>query len=608
MAVIRSSDLDFDQIKANLKKYFQSQSEFADYDFEGSGLSNILDVLAYNTHINGLIANMGINESFLSSAQLRSSVISHAETLGYEVRSRTASTATVALTVSTLDGVTTQISLPKYTTFTATVDDVSYKFQTLEDYTATNDGNGTFKFTTNVGSTSIPISQGTLKTKTFIVGDTSDEQIYVIPDETIDTKTISVKVYDTTTSSSFTTYTNVNNVVRINTNSTVFIIKETPNGYYDIIFSGNNVLGKSPQSGNKIEVQYLSSVGAAANSAKTFVPDNQISFGGNTYNIGVTTIANSSGGEEKESIESIKANAPLAFATQQRLVTAEDYKALIQQRYSSVLSDVAAWSGSDNIPPIYGRTYVSLKFKDNISDVIQQSTKDNIQTLLSQNLAVMSIDTVFSDPTDTFLELTASFDFDPDQSGSTQQAIENSVKATIINFVKNNLNTFDSVFRKSALLTEIDGISPAILNSSIVAKLQQRFTPTLNITLNYTINFPVAIATPDDVNYRVTSSRFTYNGNSCEFRNKLETNKLEIININTSEVVVDNIGSYNAGNGTITLNGFNPSAYEGENIKVVIVPANENTIKPLRNYIITVDEARTSARATIDYQNTATTL
>ena len=608
MAVIRSSDLDFDAIKENLKTYFQAQSEFADYNFEGSGLSNILDVLAYNTHINGLIANMGINESFLSSAQLRSSVVSHAETLGYEITSQSAATATVTLTVSTSDTTTTQISLPKYTTFTTTVDDITYTFMTLEAYIATNDGTGTFQFKTSEGLTAIPISQGTLKTKTFIVGDTADEQIYVIPDTTTDTKTLTVSVFDTTTSSSFTTYTDVQNVVRITPQSTVFIIREAPNGFYDLIFSSNNVLGQSPQAGNKIVVQYLSSVGALANSASVFTPDNQISFNSQTYDITVATVTNSSGGSEKESIESIKANAPLAFATQQRLVTAEDYKALILQRYSNVLSDVTAWSGSDNVPPIYGRTYVSLKFKDGISSTVQQATKDSIQTILSENLAVMSIDTVFADPITSFLEISVSFDFDPDQTGSTAQTTQDLVKTTAVNFVTNNLNKFDSVFRKSLLLTEIDGLSTAILNSSMDVKLQQRFIPTLNTVKDYTINFPVTIASPDDVNYRVESSRFTFSGSTSIFRNKLGTNKLEIVNIITGDVLVDNAGSYNASTGVVSLSGFNLTAFEGESVKVSIVPANENTIKPLRSYILSVDETLTSARATIDYQNTATTL
>ena len=242
---IKSSDLDFDQIKSSLKSYFQSQSEFADYDFEGSGLSNILDVLAYNTHVNGLIANMGLNEAFLSSAQLRSSVVTHAENLGYYPRSKTGSSANVSIAVASSDTLTSTVTLPKNTKFTATLDEVSYTFQTLEDHIATNDGSGNFQFKTSAGSSTLSIKEGTLKTKTFLVGDTTGEQVYIIPDKTIDTTTMTVKVFDTTTSAESTTYVNINDTARINSNSTVYIIREAPNGFYDVIFSDGNVFIKN---------------------------------------------------------------------------------------------------------------------------------------------------------------------------------------------------------------------------------------------------------------------------------------------------------------------------------------------------------------------------
>lgn len=189
MATIQSSDLDFNTLKNNLKTYLQRSSEFQDYDFEASGLSNILDVLAYNTHINGLIANLGINESFLSSSQLRSSAVSHAETLGYRPRSKTASKATVTVSASTGSGADASATLPQYSTFTASIDGQSYTFQTLEQYTALNDGSGNFSFKTTAGSANLEITEGTVKTKTFIVGDAEDEQVYIIPDSNLDTVT-----------------------------------------------------------------------------------------------------------------------------------------------------------------------------------------------------------------------------------------------------------------------------------------------------------------------------------------------------------------------------------------------------------------------------------
>jgi hypothetical protein len=608
MALIKSTDLDFNNIKTSLKDYFKQQSEFADYDFEASGLSNILDVLAYNTHINGLIANLGINESFLTSAQLRSSVVSHAETLGYYPRSKTGASATVTIKAATSDTVTASHTLPANTTFTATVDDVVYTFQTLENYIASNDGSGNFVYKTTAGSDNIVIKEGSQKTKTFIVGDTADNQVYIIPEENIDTSTISVKVFDTTTGSTFTTYTDIQKQVRINTDSTVFIVRESPNGFFELTFSDGNVLGRSPKAGNKIEVKYLTTKGAAANNATSFTANNKVTINSVDYALTVTKVSNSAGGAEKETIESIKANAPVAFATQQRLVTAEDYKALILQRYSSTVEDVIAWGGNDNVPATYGNVYVALKFKTGVTAATQTSTKDNIKSQLANNLGIMSIDTIFATPQDTFIEIATTFNFDPDLTGDTIETTQTNIQNTVNQFFTDNLNKFGATFRKSVLLAKIDDLSPAILNSIQDIKVQQRLVPTLNKLFNQDIIFPVTLATPDDVNYRLTTSNFTFDGKTCSVRNKLKSSTLELVDGSTGSVIRDNVGSYDAASGKVTLTGLTISAFEGDAIKISVKPADENTIRPLRNYILKVDSAKSSTVGTTDFQNTAVTL
>ena len=610
MAVIRSSDLDFDTIKANLKTYLQAKSEFVDYDFEASGLNNILDVLAYNTHINGLIANFAINESFLNSAQLRSSVVSHAETVGYYPASKTGATATIGLTVTTSDTITSTSSIPAFTTFTGTLGDTTYTFQTLEAHTATNDGAGTFEYKTDNGLTAIKITEGTQKTKTFLVGETTDNQVYVIPDADLDKTTLKVDVFDTTTSSTFSTYNDIESVVRIDTNSKVYIIRETPNGNFEIIFGEGNVLGQSPTAGNKIVITYLATNAADANSISSFTADSTITIGGTAYTPTVTTTVNSAGGSEKESIESIKSNAPISFASQQRLVTAEDYKAIISQRFTQILDDVVSWGGEDNIPATFGDVYVSLKFKDNISSDVQTATKNTIQNVIAPNLGIMSIDTEFLDPIDTFIELTITFDFDPDLTNLTLDAIQSNIKTEAASFFSTNLGKFNSVFRKSQLITVIDAITPAILNSDTSVKVQQSFTPTLNTVADYEIAFPVALATPDDVNRILESTPFTINGNTCTIRNKLSSTTLEIFDATNNTILFDNIGNYNQNTGKVSIIGFGGTvtAFNGSAIKISVVPANQNTIKPLRNYIINLDTGKTSAAGTIDFQNTTTTL
>ena len=609
MTTIKSSALDFGNIKTSLKDYFKSKSEFSDYNFDASGLDNLMDVLAYNTHINGLTANLALNESFMTSAQLRSSVVAHAETLGYYPRSRTGSTASLKISAVTSDTTTATATLPKGSKFSTSVDDVSYTFQTTEEYIASNDGAGTFVFKTTGGSDELIVKEGAEKTKTFIVGETSDEQVYVIPDTTVDTSTIVVSVFDTTTSSTFTPYTNINDNVRITEASTVYIVRETPNGGYELIFSDGNVLGKSPVAGNKIVVTYLSTKGTIANGGTTFLPSQKVTINSVDQTLTVVTAANSANGAEKETVSSIKLNAPVAFASQQRLVTAEDYKAIILQKYSSSIEDVIAWGGNDNVPPEFGKVYVSLNFKSGVTAETQASVKDAIKTTISENLAIMSIDTEFSDPVDTFMELLIKFNFDPDLTGSTIEATQTAILADTASFFSTDLNSFGKIFRRSILTARTDDLDPAILNSTIDVKVQRRFTPNLNVLEDTEVVVPVAIASPDDVNFIITSTNLVVDGKNCKIQNALSSNKLELVEVaNPTNIVKDNIGNYNAGTGKVTIAGLNTSSFTGEFVKITAVPADTGTVKPLRNHILKLDIAKTSAIGTIDNQNTKTIL
>jgi hypothetical protein len=429
---IQSTQLDFATIKNSLKTYLSQQTEFADYNFEASGLSNILDVLAHNTHFNGLIANFALNEAFLNTAQLRSSVVSHAEALGYNPRSVTSATAYTSITTTITDiGRPSTATLPKYTRFTASVDGVTYSFYTLEAYTATDDGTGVYTFLTSTGSPSIPIVEGTLKTKTFYAGVAGDRQVYVIPDSTMDTTTATVDVYLSATSSSYVTYTKLYDAITVTSTSTLYQLRETPNGNYEMIFSDGITTGQAPAAGNKIVVQYLSSSGADANSSSAFSPASTISVDGGSYTLSATTVTGATGGNAKESIENIRYNAPITFAAQQRLVTADDYKALILSKYTTV-TDCIAWGGEENVPVEYGKVFVSLKFPDTVSADTQTIIKDSIQTNLISPLSIMAISTEFVDPTITYLECSTFFRFNPNRTNITLRTTENAVQICCI--------------------------------------------------------------------------------------------------------------------------------------------------------------------------------
>ena len=604
---VKSTDLDFENIKTSLKNFLKTDTQFADYDFDASGLNNILDVLAYNTHVNGLTANFALNEAFLNTAQLRSSVVSHAETLGYEVRSRVASKALVELSVN-LSGVTgrpAQIHLNSGTQFTSSVDGVSYTFRTLETFFARDNGSGLYQLQTNEGSNDIPIFEGTEKTKTFLVGETSERQVFVIPDSEIDTKTATVLVYDTASSTNFIQYTPLAEASTIDKDTTVFTIRETPNGFYELNFGDGISFGKKPDAGNKVIVTYLATKGPDANLADTFTATSNVTIGGANYSITAVTSAESTGGALRQSIESVRQLAPLAFATQQRMVTSADYKAVIMSNFSAV-TDTAVWSGDQNVPVDYGKVYISLNFPTGTAEATKTETQNNIVSNFTDTLGIMSIETEFVDPVDVFLELVVNFDFDPSLTGFTLTSTENSIYNFITTFFTRNLNTFDKIFRRSNLLTEIDALDPAILSSRCETKVQIRMSPVIGINNTEVLAFPMKIATPDDINHIVESSVFTFEDKVCQIKNILSGTTLQIIDVD-GNVLLDNVGEYKPADGQVEIIGFNPQAFIGGDtfIKFSVTPENQSVVKPLRNYILRFDTSRSSATATIDRQQTA---
>lgn len=607
---IQSTNLDPDQIKQSLKTYFQQQSEFADYDFEASGLSNLLDVLAYNTHFNGLTANFALNESFLTTAQLRSSIISHAESLGYTPRSAQAATAFLELSITNTNiGRSPTVTLPAYTKFTGVIDGESYSFITLEPYTATDNGSGLYQFVTDLGSTSIPVYEGVWTTKSFLVGESEELQIYVIPDQKVDTSTLVVRVFDNPTSSSFTTYTSLSQAVSVEVNSTYYDLRESPNGFYDLHFSDGITTGRAPVAGNKIVVTYLRTNGADGNRARSFSATSNISMDGSSYPLTITTVANASGGAAKESIESIRTNAPIAYAAQARLVTALDYEGLILSNYGAV-TDCSAWGGQDNIPRDYGKVFVSLNFADGTTAEVEQLIKNSIVNDLTNQLAIMSIDTEFVDPIDTFITCQINFNYNPDLSGTPINIAETQIYSAIQNYFSENLEQFGKIFRRSNLLSTVDSVSDAILNSRAEIRLERRFTPSTTSSSSYEIQFPVALLTPNGGDYVIRSSNtFTYNGRTCRLVNQLipHSTKLQVIRADGT-VEVDNVGEYNPTTGELSLVGFAPTAINGSTLNISAIPANQSTIKPLRNFILSLDTNNTSVIGNIDYEDVRVTL
>lgn len=583
---IKSTELDFNAIKNNLKLFLAQKDQFSDYNFEASGLSNLLDVLAYNTHYNALLANFALNESYLSTAQLRSSLVGLASGLGYVVGSRNASFAVVRMYVEYPTDGPSSVSMPKGTSFTTTVGEKTYTFKTRDVLTATNDGNGIYYFALN-GNTNVQIYEGQSRTKTFIAGPPEENDSYVIPESRLDLDTVQVRVYADTSTLAYDTYTNLNTTTSITESSKIFVVKETPNGFYEVTFSNGSRLGVSPDNGNKIEILYDVVAGPDANGARTFEPESTLTdTAGNSKTINVTTTTLSSGGSLKETIESIRKNAPYQYAAQNRAVTAQDYSALILREYGNVVSDVQTWGGEDNVPPQYGTVFTSLVFNTDDATV-QQNTKDGIRDLFD-TLSVVTFDVSFVDPVETFIEADVFFQFNPNLTSLNASSVENSVKSTMQSYFDANLGDFDQSFRRSNLLTDIDESDTSVLSSRAVIKMQKRFTPRTGVS-GYTISFAASIASPDDQVYVISSDSFRFRGRSCQLRNRLNSNVLEIFS--GSDIIVDNVGSYDASSGVITLEDFAISLIGGTFVKIRALPANAAAITPLRNNVLRYDAA-----------------
>jgi len=587
---IKSTDLDFDTIKNNLKVFLAQKPEFADYNFEASGLSNLLDVLAYNTHYNGLLANFALNESFLSTAQLRSSIVGLAGGLGYTVGSRKASFSVVNLSVTNNDN-PSSITMPAGTRFSTTVNSKSYTFQTRDTVTAFSDGTGLYKFTLD-GNRNIPIYEGVTRRKTFIAGPASENDTYVIPVNNLDLDTVTVKVYNSVSSNDFTLYTNIINSTTINSNSVIYVVKESPNGYYELTFGNGVRLGKTPQPGDKIEVDYTTVSGPEANGSKSFVPE--ATLDGKTIN--VTTVSGSSSGSYKEELESVRKNAPFQWSAQNRMVTAQDYAALILRNFSNVITDIKSWGGEDNVPTKYGSIFVSMVFGTD-DPVVIANTKADILTL-AKDLSVASFNVEFVDPVETYLEVATVIQFNPTLTSASQTSIESDVKEAMQTYFDTNLGGFSQSFRRSNMLTDIDSKDNSILSSRADIKMQNRFVPSPTTPLQ-TVVYSAAISAPLDDGYVIQSDTFYYNGKVCVLRNLLESSIIQVIEVSTGLPLVDNIGSYSATDGTVSLVNFTGTLITGSYIRITALPANPSVINPLRSSIIRYDAQASRARAVL---------
>lgn len=469
MANLRIAELDFDDIKSNLKNYLKSQAEFTDYDFEGSTLSILLDVLAYNTHYNAYLANMLANEMFIDSAVKRQSVVSIAKLFGYLPRSIISASAFVDIIVNNPTGSPSSLTLPRYSQFSTTIDGASFTFVNTEPITI-NPLNGEYVFS------NVKISEGSQLIYKFVVTEPGPDEKYEIPNINIDTNTLYVTVQESATNLNTTTYNKVSEIVSLNGESKVFFLEENTKGRYELYF-GDGILGKKLTAGNIITIYYLVSNGASANFSseldQTFVFSGQIGGG----DVTVTTVSNSTGGASRESITELRFNAPKAYATLDRAVTVDDYKTLIQQYYPYAES-VAVWGGEENIPPKYGKVIISLKPYSGY--IIGDSVKNDIKVNLLKNKQIVGLTPEFIDPEYIYVGLDIEIKYNPKQTILSAVQIRNFTDNTVKEYFRTQLQKFDLDFYLVKLLNNIIDIDASIIGCSIVPRIQKRLSLTLN--------------------------------------------------------------------------------------------------------------------------------
>ena len=481
------TELDFDTIKENLKTFLNQQSEFTDYDFEGSGLNILLDVLAYNTHYQAYYLNMVANESFLDTALLRDSVVSQAKTLGYVPYSRKAPRALIDFTVNTSTSTASTLSVPKGFRFLSNqIDGVSYGFVTLGE-TTVQKANSDFTFL------SLPIYEGQLVSYLFTHNEsTNPKQVFTLPDTDIDTSTVTVTVQPNSSNTEISVYSLATDASNTQTTSEVFYLQEGKNRQYQIYF-GNNVIGKKISDGSIVNVNYLITNGEVANKANNFVATETLtdSLGGVQTDFIINPVNAASGGAERESVDEIKFSAPLQFTTQNRLVTYKDYESYIKKNYPAVDS-VSVWGGEDEIPPIYGTVFVSLKPKQNY--FISEAEKQRIIDEVIKPKAIVAVNTIIRDPEFLYLLVSSNVLYNPKKTILTQEQLKIAVRNAVLNYKSQYLDKFESTLILSKLQDDIDGVDTnSIVGSEVIIRVQKRFKPTLGESKPYTIVFNVPL-------------------------------------------------------------------------------------------------------------------
>lgn len=584
---LQITELDFDDIKANLKTYLKGQSEFSDYNFEGSGMSVIMDLLAYNTHYLGMNANMLANEMFLDSSILRSSVVSHAKHLNYTPRSARAPVAYLNVTVN--DSTLSSVTIDKGTKFTTSINNNTYGFVVNESLTV-QPQSGILNFN------NLPVYEGTLATTRYTVDYTNPEKKYILTSDRADTSTLKVTVQTSASDISTQVFTLAKDISLVGETDRVFFLQEDEDGRFEVYF-GDDVIGQKLSNGNIVILEYIVTNKTEANGASTF---SGTAVGG-VSNITVETLLTATGGAEPETIESIKYYAPLSYSSQRRAVTTYDYKSIVPEIYPNIKS-IQVWGGEDNDPPIYGQVYIAIEPLS--GGKLTEAQKQFVVTgLKPYNIA--SVRPVVVDPETIYIIVSSNFRYNATVTTKSSADLITLVNSTVSNYSTGNLEKFDNMFRYSELIRLIDETDISILSNITTIRMYKKITPVLNTSTQYTIKYYNELHHPHAGHGSVLSSTsFKIAGSTADhFLDDDGRGAVRLYTVEANKRVYANaaIGTVDYVAGTITLNNLTISSATNTDgtVDIIVVPAS-NDIIPVRNQLLQIDTSKSSVLSTSD--------
>jgi len=545
------SNLDFEGIRSSFVTYLKGQDRFKDYDYEGSNISVILDLLSYNTYQNNFYLNMAVNEAFLDTAQTKDAVFSHSKELNYLPRSYKSAEAVVDITIvppaDAFGNYPSQIVLPKNTSFQSTMDNKIYSFSLASALTITS--NGTYT------ASAVSIYEGEVTTENFNV--TSVAQKYIISNPNIDTDSLSVNVRVSSSDSTNSDYTFASSLLNVKSTDNVFFLQGADKNRYEVVF-GDGTFGTTPVNGNIVKITYRVSNGDAANGSKTFKPKGSMLGGYSNYYI--RTISPASGGSLAETLDSIKFRAPRHYQTQERAVTTEDFRNILFEKYPEIRA-IHVYGGETLNPPQYGKVIIVVDLK-NVTGLPDIKKTEFTSYIKSKMLA--SITPVFIGPDYTYVKLVTDVKYNVNKTTLAPTDIQSSIFTTLSTFNYNYLDDFNTTLRYSQLVAAIDNTNVSISGTNTELQLIKKIMPVLNTNTSFSVSFQNQV-----IASTIASSSFTYNGTTCFIQDN-GSGSLNITTIvnNASVVVVSGIGSIDYTTGAIVITNLNVSEYAGSGIKI----------------------------------------